>query len=73
MAVTTKSPAGYVRLDRAAAILRCAHTTVWRYIDEGLLDALKIGTTHLVKESDVRSFTRPKLGRPPFRSGKHGR
>jgi hypothetical protein len=64
---------GYVRLEQAAEIIGVSHASVWRYIQEGLLDALKIGNTHLVKESDARKFERPPLGRPPFRTAKIGR
>lgn len=69
MATKTTIP-GYVRLERAAEIIGVDHSTVWRYIDEGLLDALKIGNTHLVKESDARKFERPPLGRPPIHKQK---
>ena len=69
MATKTTIP-GYVRLERAAAIIGVSHCTAWRYIEEGLLDALKIGNTHLVKETDAKKFVRPPLGRPPFRREK---
>jgi len=61
---------GYVRLERAAEIIGVDPATVWRYIDEELLDALKIGNTHLVKESDAKKFKRPRLGRPPIHTEK---
>jgi hypothetical protein len=57
---------GYIRLERAAEIIGVSHSTAWRYIQEGLLDALVIGNTHLDRESDARKFERPPLGRPPF-------
>lgn len=72
MATKTTIP-GYVRLERAAEIIGVTHSQVWRYIDDGILDALKFGNTHLVKESDARNFERPPRGNPAFRKGKHGR
>lgn len=72
-AVATKTTIpGYVRLERAAEIIGVDHSTAWRYIQEGLLDALKIGNTHLVRESDAKNFERPKLGRPPLSRRKIG-
>lgn len=70
MATKTTIP-GYVRLERAAEIIGVDPATVWRYINEGMLDALKIGNTHLVRECDAKTFQRPPRGRPPFRKGKH--
>lgn len=64
MATKTTIP-GYVRLERAGEIIGVDPATVWRYINEGMLDALRIGNTHLVKESDARNFERPRIGRPP--------
>lgn len=71
MATKTTIP-GYVRLERAAAIIGVSHSTAWRYIEEGLLDALVIGNTHLVKESDAKKFVRPPLGRPRLHREKAG-
>lgn len=73
-AVATKTTIpGYVRLERAAELIGVDPATVWRYIDSGLLDALKIGNTHLVRESDARNFERPRVGRPPQKTAKAGR
>jgi hypothetical protein len=73
-AVATKTTIpGYVRLERAAEIIGVDPATVWRYIDKGVLDALRIGNTHLVKESDAKNFQPPPRGRPPKDSPKHGR
>ena len=63
---------GYIRLTEAANLLKCSHATVWRYIDENLLDSVQIGNTHLVRESDVKNFERPPLGRPPISRRKRG-
>ena len=72
-AVATKTTIpGYIRLERAAEIIGVSHSSVWRYIDEGLLDALVIGNTHLVKETDAKKFKRPEMGRPRIRSAKVG-
>jgi len=71
VAIKTTLP-GYIYLDEAADILGCSHATVWRYIDEKQLDCLKFGNTHLVRESDVRNFKRPPLGRPPISRRKRG-
>lgn len=64
---TTEHIPGYIDLYRAAEIIGVSHSQVWRYISEGLLDALKIGNTHLVKEKDAKSFERPLRGNPNFR------
>lgn len=72
MATKTTIP-GYVRLERAAEMIGVDPATVWRYIKANMLDALVIGNTHLVRESDVRKFERPRMGRPPIRARKHGR
>lgn len=61
----TKIP-GYVGLDEAAAIIGVSHSQAWRYIDAGLLDAVKIGNTHLVKLRDAKNFERPPRGNPAF-------
>lgn len=66
MATKTTLP-GYVRLERAAEIIGVHHSQVWRYIDAGLIDALKIGNTHLIKEADAKKFRRPPRGNPQFR------
>jgi predicted site-specific integrase-resolvase len=63
---TTETIPGYIRLEKAAEIIGVSHSQVWRYIDDGLLDALKIGNTHMVKEDDAKSFERPQRGNPAF-------
>lgn len=57
---------GYIRLERAAEIIGVSHSQVWRYIDDGLLDAVKVGNTYLVKEKDAKNFERPPRGNPAF-------
>lgn len=64
---------GYVRLERAAEIIGVDPSQVWRYVQQGLLDALKIGNTHLIKEAECKQFKRPPRGNPAFRKAKHGR
>lgn len=64
MATKTTIP-GYVRLERAAEILGVDHSTVFRYVTDQRIDALKIGNTHLIREDDLRAFERPRMGRPP--------
>ena len=64
---TTQTIPGYIRLDKAAEIIGVCHSQVWRYISDGLLDAINIGGTHLVKEKDAKSFVRPLKGNPAFR------
>ena len=71
MATKTTLP-GYIRLEEAAEIIGVSHSQVWRYIDEGLLDALVFGNTHLVKRDDARNFERPPRGNPDFRRKKRG-
>lgn len=58
---------GYVRLEKAAEIIGVSHSQVWRYIDDGLLNALRIGNTHLVLERDAKTFQRPPRGKQPIR------
>ena len=72
MATRTTIP-GYIRLEDAAEIIGVHHSQVWRYIDDGLLDALKIGKTYLVKTADAKNFRRPPRGNPAFRKEKHGK
>jgi excisionase family DNA binding protein len=67
---TTETIPGYVRLEQAAEIIGVHPSQVWRYIDQNLLNAIKIGNTHLVKESDAKKFKRPPRGNPAFRRGK---
>lgn len=64
---TTEMIPGYIRLDRAAEIIGVTHSQVWRYISNGLLDAINIGGTYLVKERDAKGFQRPPKGNPAFR------
>lgn len=66
MATSDRLP-GYLRLDEAAKIIGVSHSQVWRYVNDGLLDAINIGGTYLLRECDVRIFTRPPRGNPAFR------
>lgn len=66
MATRTTIP-GYVRLEEAAEIIGVHPSQVWRYVNDGLLDALKFGKTHLIKEADAKKFERPPRGNPAFR------
>jgi hypothetical protein len=63
---TIETIPGYVRLERAAEIIGVSHAQVWRYIDAQQLDALKIGKTYLVRETDAKNFQRPPRGNPDF-------
>lgn len=67
---TIETIPGYIRLEKAAEIIGVHPSQVWRYISDGLLNALKIGNTHLVKESDAKKFKRPPRGNPAFRREK---
>lgn len=67
---TIETIPGYIRLEKAAEIIGVSHSQVWRYINDGLLDALKVGNTHLVKETDAKGFERPPRGNPAFSSRK---
>lgn len=64
---------GYVDLTEAATIIGVSHSQVWRYIDDGLLDALNIGGTYLVKRRDASAFVRPPRGNPAFRRRSEGK
>lgn len=64
--ITPTSIPGYINLDEAAAIIGVSHSQAWRYIDAGILDAVKIGNTHLVKKRDAERFERPPRGNPAF-------
>ena len=55
---------GYVDINTAADLIGVHHSTVWRYIRDGRLDAVRVATIYLVKSKDVRKFRRPKMGRP---------
>jgi excisionase family DNA binding protein len=64
VATTNRIP-GYIGLVEAAKIIGVSHSQVWRYISNGLLDAIEIGGTYLVKQADAKRFRRPKPGRKP--------
>jgi excisionase family DNA binding protein len=53
-------PGDLVAVKRAAAILRCAPSTVYRYIASGKLRSwLRCGVRHLVSEEEVRGLLQP--------------
>lgn len=72
MATTTTIP-GYIDLTEAAKIIGVSHSQVWRYIDDGLINALNIGGTYLVKRRDAANFVRPPRGNPAFRQRSEGK
>lgn len=65
MAIADKLP-GHVDLYRAAEIIGVSHAQVTRYIQDGKLNAIRLGRDYLVKESDAKKFVRPKRGNPTF-------
>lgn len=48
----------------AAEILGVAHSTLWNYINQGLLPAVKVGNSWVVHPDDLARFEKPKMGRP---------
>lgn len=63
---TTETIPGYIDLYRAAEIIGVSHSQVFLYVRNGLLNAVKIGRTHLVLEREVKKFVRPPKGNPQF-------
>lgn len=62
---------GYYTLDEAARVLKKAHSTVARYVRDGLIPAIDLGNVKLIEQSAVHNFSPNPRGNPNFR--KHGK
>ncbi len=49
----------YYTTDELAKLLRVSRTTILRYIDDGLIKAIRIGRTVRIPASEVRRLTSP--------------
>ena len=52
----------FLRVDEAAAVLRCSRSSVYRRIADGSLPAYRAGHEHgplLIREGDVHTLLRP--------------
>ena len=59
--------AGYISVRDAAEFLDVAESTVYRYVDEGRLPAIRVGGGIAVLEQAVKEFNRQATGRPRTR------
>ena len=58
------SPAKYITVKEAADIIGKSEASVRRYMTEGKLDRYKRFGIIVLRESDVRKFKAPTMGRP---------
>jgi len=57
----------YFTIREAAERLGKDQSQVWRYIDQKLLPAVRLGYQWVIERSAVESFTPPPRGNPNFR------
>jgi excisionase family DNA binding protein len=57
---------GYHTVTQAAEIIGRSHGNVCRYIRMGMLPAIRIGKSWLIRDEDVRKFTPPPMGNPKW-------
>ena len=55
---------GYMTTAQTAERLRVSLASVFRYIAQAALPAIKVSNMWLIPTQAVESFSRPKLGRP---------
>jgi excisionase family DNA binding protein len=58
---------GYISVHQAADILKVAERTVYGYIDDGKLPAVRVGSAIALEEQVVKKFRRQATGRPRTR------
>jgi excisionase family DNA binding protein len=56
--------AGFLTIHEVAAMYGVSHSLVARYVREGRISAVTIGTQKLIPEAAARSFERREVGRP---------
>ena len=59
--------AGFYTVAEAAVVIGRSHSTVCRYIRQGLLEAKHIGQQKLIEQSVAHSFLPPLPGNPLLR------
>lgn len=59
--------AGYISVREAATVLSVSERTVYGYIDDGKLAAVRIGSAIALEEKTVQAFQRQATGRPRTR------
>lgn len=59
---------GLITVEEAAEKLDCAVRTFQKWIEDGLIQVHVVGTgkrkSFLIRKEDLKSFERPKMGRP---------
>ena len=61
---------GYITPMQAARLLKRNHSTICRYVRNGLLKSVRVPATIWLREEDVRTFKCPPRGNPMFRKSK---
>jgi len=61
---TVSAIAGFLTIHEVAAMYGVSHSLVARYVREGRLAAVTVGTQKLIPESSAKSFQRREVGRP---------
>lgn len=58
---------GYITVKEAAKMLGLAEKTIYGYIDEGKLPAIRVASSIMVEEEAVQNYKRQSAGRPRTR------
>jgi len=58
---------GYYTTAEAGQVLNRDPSAVWRYIDQGLLPAINLGSQWLIEQAKVHEFVPPPRGNPRLR------
>jgi excisionase family DNA binding protein len=61
---------GYLTMREAAQRLQVSYAQCARYVENGLLNSVTIGSQKLVFASSIEGFKRPPRGNPDFRKRK---
>jgi excisionase family DNA binding protein len=64
---TIKGIPGYVDVYEAASIIGVSYAQCCRYIQDGLLTVVQVGSQRLIRRKDAEKFKRPPVGNPAFR------
>src|SRR5579883_1437197 len=55
---------GYISVKEAAKLTGLNEKTIYRYIDEGKLPAIRVASSILVEEEAAQNYERQSVGRP---------
>ncbi|MGH2481546.1 MAG: helix-turn-helix domain-containing protein, partial [Ktedonobacteraceae bacterium] len=58
---------GYITVKEAAKMLGLAEKTIYGYVDEGKLPAIRVASSILVEEEAAQNYKRQSAGRPRTR------